>query len=493
MNKLNFLVQTLRLPVLTVVLFLAALSVFGHGKAKNKIVVYPAPAGELLDQRYKVSVNGHNVAVYTTKVAANGTPDQFKGISDIKNSYKYFDTAAFAYFDMQGSATVTVTVPADVTDVKILPTSADIKAAIHGHFITFPVSSPRNLTIEINGEWLRSLHLFVNPLETDAPKPNDPNVIYFGPGIHTISHLEVGDNKTIYIAGGAVVRAVIDSAERYSVNRGDGQRNYSPTLSLRGRNITIRGRGIIDAGACPTHARNLLFIRGKNINVEGIILRDAGTWNVPIRQSDSVTIDNLKIFGYRANSDGIDICNSRYVTVKNSFLRTMDDLIVVKADKGQGDAKHILATNCVLWNQLAHALSIGAEVSDNVDDVLFSNCDIIHDKGREWSMRVYQCDGGTISNVRFEDIRVEEAHKFISLWIGHAVWTKPGDDYGKVQGISFKNIYAAGSPLTIDLVGVDADHGIKDILFQNVVMNRQSLIKAQIKANAFVSDITVEL
>jgi len=494
MNKLSFLMQALRLPVLTVVLFLATLSAFGHGKVKNKIVVYPAPAGELLDQRYKVSVNGHKVAVYTTKVAANGTPDQFKGISDIKNSYKYFDTAAFAYFDMQGSATVTVTVPADITDVKILPTSAGVKATIHGHSITFPVSSPKNLTIEINGEWLRSLHLFVNPLETDAPKPNDPNVIYFGPGIHSISHIVVDDNKTIYIAGGAIVRAVIDSNEKYTVNRGDGQRNYSPTLSLRGQNITIRGRGIIDASACPTHARNLLFIRGKNINVEGIILRDAGTWNVPIRQSDSVRVDNIKIFGYRANSDGIDICNSRDVTVENCFLRTMDDLIVVKADHGQGDAKRIFVNNCVLWNQLAHALSIGAEVSDNVDDVLFSNCDVIHDKGREWSLRIYQCDGGTISNIRFEGIRIEEAHKFASVWVGHAVWTRPGDGYGKVDGILFKNIDVTGSPLTVDLVGVNAGNGmrsISNIMFVNIMMNGQLMTRSQVKANDFVGRVTV--
>lgn len=473
------------------ILFLLVLKVNATGKRASRIVVYPAPAGEILDQRYKISVERKNVAVYTAKIAANGTPDQFKGISDIKNSYKYFDTAAFAYFDMQGSATVTVTIPEEVTSVKILPASFGIEATIHGHYITFPVSSPKNLTIEVNGEWVKSLHLFVNPIETNAPKANNPNVIYFGPGIHTISHLEVSNNQTIYVAGGAIVRAVIDSSEKYSVNKSDGMRNYSPSISLRGKNITIRGRGIIDAGACPTHARNLLFIHGQNINVEGIILRDASTWNVPIRQSDSVTVDNLKIFGYRANTDGIDICNSRYVTVKNCFLRTMDDLIVVKADKGQGDAKHILATGCVLWNQLAHALSIGAELRDNVDDVTFTNCDVIHDKGREWSMRIYQCDAGMVSNIHFENIRVEEAHRFISLWIGKAIWSRDAA-YGHIQGVSFKNITAAGTPLTVDLVGIDADHAINDVSFKNIVMNGQKLTNALIKANAFVSGVVVE-
>jgi hypothetical protein len=81
---------------------------------------------------------------------------------------------------MQGSANVTVTVPAEVSSVKMLPAAAGINAIIHGHTVTFKGSSPKNLTIEINGEWGCSLHLSVNPLETDLPGPNDPNVIYFG-------------------------------------------------------------------------------------------------------------------------------------------------------------------------------------------------------------------------------------------------------------------------------------------------------------------------
>ena len=68
-----------------------------------------------------------------------------------------------------------------------------------------------------------------------------------------------------------------------------------------------------------------------------MILRDSSTWTMPIRQSDRVTVKNVKLLGYRANSDGIDICNSRDVTVEDCFIRTLDDLIVVKTDRGQGE------------------------------------------------------------------------------------------------------------------------------------------------------------
>ncbi|MDB5117257.1 MAG: hypothetical protein JWQ79_2749, partial [Mucilaginibacter sp.] len=102
-----------------------------------------------------------------------------------------------------------------------------------------------------------------------------------------------------------------------------------------------------------------------------------------------------------------------------------------------------------------------------------------------------QCDAGLVSNVRFENIRVEEAHRFISLWIGKAVWSRD-TEYGHIQGVSFKNITATGSPLTVDLVGIDAGHAVKDVTFQHILMNGQLLTKAQVKANDFVSGVVVE-
>ena len=46
-------------------------------------------------------------------------------------------------------------------------------------------------------------------------------------------------------------------------------------------------------------------------------------------------------------------------SVDGCFLRTLDDLIVVKSDHGQEPVHHVVAKNCVLWNQVAHALSVG--------------------------------------------------------------------------------------------------------------------------------------
>jgi polygalacturonase len=458
---------------------------------KPKIVIYPAPAGEKLSDAYKVSVSGQAVPVYIAKVAAEDKIRRSKATDDTRHSADYFDTAAFAYFDMQGKVKVTVSIPGDVTSAKILPASAAISAVIDQHTVSFTISKPQNLTIEINGQYVQSLHVFANPLQSNIPKANDPNVIFFGPGIHQVSHLVVGDNKTVYIAGGAIVQAVIAPGEPYTIDTKDSLKNYgSPTFDLKGKNITFKGRGIIDASACPTHARNLLLLHGKNIKLEGLILRDASTWTIPVRQCDSVLIDNVKLLGYRANSDGIDICNSHNVTVQNCFIRTSDDLIVVKADKGQGDVKNITAKHCVLWNQIAHALSIGAELREPVSDVLFTDCDIIHDTGREWALRVYQCDAALISHINFDNIRIEDGHRCISLWIGKAVWSRDAD-YGHITDVSFKNIKATGSPLSIELVGIDNQHMVQNVSLNNVLFNGKHITMADVKTNSFVKDINI--
>jgi polygalacturonase len=234
-----------------------------------------------------------------------------------------------------------------------------------------------------------------------------------------------------------------------------------------------------------------LLVRGKDITVEGIILRDSSVWTIPIRQSDRVTVRNVKLLGFRANSDGIDICNSRDVRIEGCFIRTLDDLIVVKTDQGQGEARRIVAKDCVLWNEVAHALSVGAELRENVDDVLFSNCDVIHDKGREWTLRVFHCDSARVSNVRFENLRIEESPRLISLWIGKYVWTRD-TQRGQIQDVTFKNIRVTADHLRVELTGFDETHRVQDVLFQDVVVNGKPLTGTDVKRNAFVGNVRVQ-
>ncbi len=453
-------------------------------------VIHPAPAGEELSKDYRVEVEGQNVPVYTARVSPQDPAKRWKGMDDKANSAQYYELAAFASFDMQDPVAVSITSSRPVQSAVILPKSAGIVPEVKDGKISFSLLKPMPVTVEINGTWVNALHLFANPPETNLPKKDDPNVIYFGPGIHEISHLEIKSGMTLYIAGGAILRGIIKPDEKFHISGYSGLKTYQPLVVLKGSNIAVRGRGIIDGTGCTTHAKHMISVTGSDILLEGIILRDSSTWTVPIRRSDRVTVRNLKLIGYRANSDGIDICNSRDVLVEKCFIRTLDDLIVIKSDKGQGPVKRVVARDCVLWNEVAHAVSVGAELRDDVDDVLFENCDVIHDLGREWVMRIYHCDAATVSNVRFENIRVEEARKLISLWIGKAVWTRDSDR-GYIRSVIFRDISAVGVNPLIELKGFDAGHMVENVQFHGVVLNNKPLIPVDVKSNEFVKGIQV--
>ena len=449
--------------------------------SKSDVVVYKAPEGEALSTKFRVSENGIDVPVYNARICTEDMPGRHAAgvVAQADTSY---DITGFASFDLKkGTARVTVSLEEPIYTAKILPTSFFIKSAIKDNTISFDVAKPQHITVEINGDHIRSLHLFVNPEETDIPDPDDPNVIYFGPGIHEITTVSViGDNKTVYIAGGAVVRGVLSDAER------TGRRQAS--FVLRGKNITFRGRGIFDMGLVPrAQARQTMSVTVDGFKLEGVTLCNSSTWTVSLRDCNNVHIDNLKLFGHRANSDGIDINSSLDVLIENCFLRTWDDLIVVKTLRGSNqDAGRIHVRKCVLYNEIAHALSIGAELTRNVEDVLFEDCDIIGDHGREWTLCIYHTDAAVIKNVRFENIRIEESLQLASLWINTAVWTTD-TIRGHIEDVVFRNITVnnSGYPLhkEFEFLGYDASHAIRNVLIDNVVINGRKVAREDISLN----------
>ncbi len=431
-----------------------------------------------VSSKFRVAVGKTEIPVYLAQVIALPAEkrQQMKGSTE-----RDTDRTSFAGFDLSGPVTVVVTHTEGIKSVKILPSSLGITPTIHGNTFVFTVAKPGQLTIEVNENWVNALHLFADPVETNIPNPNDPNVIYFGPGVHQVQSIEVASGKTVYLARGAIVYG----------NPG-GEAPNRAIFYLHGSNIILRGRGIIDASLCPLHTRSIVGVSGTNIKVEGVTLRDSSGFTLPVRRSDQVKIDNVKIFGWRANSDGMDICNSRSVEVRNSFVRTFDDLIVLKTDKNQGELRDVTVKNCVLWNEFAHALSLGAELREPLSHILFSDCDIIRDKGREWLLRVYHCDSASVKDVVFDNIRIEEARRLMSVWIGQAIWSKE-TERGHIDEVTFRGIRSVApsrAPLC-ELIGFDPAHKVNKVQFQNVVVNGRQLKESDLKKNPFVGEVSV--
>jgi len=193
--------------------------------------------------------------------------------------------ASLASFDMDGTVEVEVTYRGGSIDSAVIrPQSYNLSFHQAGNTIRFLLDCPRKLSIEINGERFNNLHLFANPLEQDAPNPEDRNVLVVKPGIHRTEHLlrplttpsqetgaepdilyflpgvhyieetllRIPSGKTVYIAGGAAVAGsmVCENVE----------------------NVTIRGRGMLYLADFHRFSafRGVRILFSNHIEVEGI-------------------------------------------------------------------------------------------------------------------------------------------------------------------------------------------------------------------------------
>lgn len=506
-------------------MFLVASLLATTAAAFDNAKIYPAADPSLLSPLYRMQVEGRDVPVYKLRVAPEDRERRSAAMDNKAQTGDFFEEAAFAYFDMAGGVDVSVTFASPITAARLLPVGLRIPLSVRGNTVHFSMAEPQNLTLEVNNQLVRTLHIFASPMETDAPSPKDPNVLYFspgahqvnnlqvpagktifyfGPGMHTIDNLTVRDGQTVYIAGGAVVRAVIRAGEPSSIFQRPGAQAETkyrqPTIDVHGSHIQIRGRGVLDGS--QTLGKFLMRIEGQELSLEGIILQDSGTWNMPLQYSDHVSITNLKILGYRANSDGIDIKSSRDVTVKGCFVRVLDDLIVVKtvlrdakAPADTDKADHVLVQGNILWNEVGHALSIGAEVQADVSNVEFMDNDVIHDLGREWPLRIYLSGSGNVSTTHFQNIRIDRTgnqyvqgpiSNLIYLSIINSSWrADSAQPLGKIDVTIFRNIQAVlskqGQPplkAQIKLVGANEQSDIEGVLFDNIVINGQRLSRS---------------
>ena len=152
----------------------------GAPSLKNQLTTYPAPQESLLNTDFTVKVrtlgqSWQDVSVYLVKVdAVRGT------------THTPLDTS-MAYFDFSGTVDVSITHnKGNVESVRVRPLSYGVIPQVKGDTIAFSLSQPRNLSVEVNGEIFHNLQLFANPVEASTPDPKNPDVMYYGPGIHEV-------------------------------------------------------------------------------------------------------------------------------------------------------------------------------------------------------------------------------------------------------------------------------------------------------------------
>ncbi len=177
----------------------------------SHVITWPAPMGEPASPDYTVSVDETPVFVYRARVRAEIL--QNEGLWT-HHPDPAGENASFALFDMTAPVTVTIQPARPFRKAALLPVGAGIVPENSDGTVRFTLAQPRHLTLVLDDCDTQPLHLFISLPETNAPQPDDQDVLYFGPGVHELTTLRVQSGQTVYLAGGAIVRAVLASQEQ---------------------------------------------------------------------------------------------------------------------------------------------------------------------------------------------------------------------------------------------------------------------------------------
>lgn len=444
------------------------------------------PDGLVLSRDWELTVGGVPVPVYAAPVTSGG-PLSF---------------ASLEYAGDYGAITLTARSATALDSAVVRPASLGLAAAVSGQEAAITVDRPVSLIIETNGHTERPLFITVHAPQRDIPHGPAPDLLYYGPGLHEVSTVQLTSGQRIYVAGGAVLRVIVPEGEVPIVERDwAGQPLYRDTFTASGASdLVIEGRGILDLSTLPWHARKAIFLeRCERVRIEGLTCVGASHWTIHLAQSQDCLLRDLTLIGYRENSDGIDIVNSHRVTVEDCLIRTGDDAVVVKAmaDPSVSGGGEILVRRCTIWNDKVRCLGITGETRSDISGVRFEDCDIVRSVA-VWteelgSLCIVVGDSGTVSDVVFEDIRIEEERRHAMVCLIFKDRFSVDKAGGHIRNIVFRNItLPVGVPSLLH--GYDEAHGIVDVMLENITVGGELVTGAaalQLNSNRFVSGIRI--
>lgn len=434
---------------------------------------------EMIQPDFRVFSDQTEIPVY--RVSATFAPSRRE---DDGNCY------GIGVIDSDEAVTVEIRCTRGLGSTVILPENAVADAVITPEKIQCRLTRHGTYIFEPQGYKETPLVLFFNPVEKDAPAPDTPGVRYFGPGHHSPGKIELGSDETLYLAAGAVVEA---------------------SVFAHGSNIRICGHGILSMRNLPRQSvRHCLdFYKCTHLELRDFISTDPCLWHLVLRDSHDVLIDRVKLCGGRMlNDDGIDICNSTDVVIRNCFIRSQDDVIAIKGMDDQKEhfsldsketvaafepdrrgIRNVLIEDCVFWCDAANVFRYGYEcTAETMENITVRNCDIVHicDVYREpsafWCNTVWFLQPShrmPIRDLLFEDLRIRIDVPDLVLMKLVPLECPPWIDFGSLRNCTFRNISITGDTPSfrgeILIAGNDPEHTVEEIHLENVTINGRTI------------------
>ena len=237
--------------------------------------------------------------------------------------------------------------------------------------------------------------------EIDAAHAAGGGRVTLEPGVYLSGTIYLKSNVELHIPAGAKIQG-FDTPDQYDDISDPELVDIAPEGSrkvllaaLHAENIAVTGQGEIDgqgpkfydtnvpagtAFAKPPHPRPRMvqFFDCRNVRFEDVSFTDSPGWTFYLLNCEDVHVHRIRVTGCQQmiNNDGLDIVSCKRVTVSDSFFRTGDDCLIVRAIRKFPDdhavCEDVTVTNCVLdsWCQ---GIRIGCPSDDTIRRCTFGN------------------------------------------------------------------------------------------------------------------------
>ena len=305
------------------------------------------------------------------------------------------ERASYLAFEAGGAVACRVVPKIPFKKAVVRPLSAGVKPVVADGVISFTLPKPGYYVLETDGPH-KALHIFMEPPRDFAER--EGATLSYGPGMHMAGLVRLKDHDRVYVDRDAIV--------------------FGCFTGENVEDVKIFGHGVIDGRVCervfeggytPLQQSCIRFHCSKGVSIDGPVLVDAPCWVLACFDCEDVNVRHVKIVGqWRYNTDGIDICNSRRVTVCDSFVRSFDDTIVIKGVPPYRNkaVEDVTVERCVLWCGWGKTIEPGIETwAPHFRNVRFSDCDLIRNAGS--AINISAGGSALMENFVFENIRVE--------------------------------------------------------------------------------------
>ncbi|XP_073131704.1 probable polygalacturonase [Henckelia pumila] len=326
------------------------------------------------------------------------------------------------------------------------------------------------------------------------------SLLYVPAGEFLTGPFNLTSHMTLFLARNAVIKATTDTDQWPLINplpsygrgrelpggrymsfiHGDGLHD----VIITGENGTIDGQG--EVWWNMWRQRTLQFTRpnlvelmnSRSITISNVIFKNSPFWNIHPVYCSNVVIQYVTILAPAdsPNTDGIDPDSSSHVCIEDSYISTGDDLVAVKSGWDEYGIAYNRPSQGITIRRVTGSspfagIAVGSETSGGVQDVLAEHINLFN-MGVGIHLKTNVGRGGTIRNITFSNIYIENARKGIK--ISGDVGDHPDENYNPnalptLKDITIKDVWGE-KVLQPGLI-----HGLKNAPFTGICLSNINL------------------